>query len=208
MSIEEAYNVWANQYDSNLNRTRDMEATVLRILLTTLPSGLNRLEIGGGTGKNTVWLSEKLLNLISVNFMSKCWQSRKQKYLLSMSLFIEQISHYLGPLRWKRLLTFSLVLEHIESLDFIFGQLTTKVKEGGVVYIGELHPFKQYTGYRARLESKPGVTQVLTYFVHHVSDFTEIGTRHWFNVVRVTEHFDDNNRDQIPRILGLLLRKQ
>jgi len=27
MSIEKAYNIWANQYDTNENRTRDLEKT-------------------------------------------------------------------------------------------------------------------------------------------------------------------------------------
>lgn len=210
MSIEEAYNVWASQYDSNVNPTRDMEATVLRKLLTSLPSGLDCLEIGCGTGKNTVWLAEKFVNLVSVDFSEQMLAVAKAKVLAqNVSFHRTDITlPWSFAMEMFDVVTFSLVLEHIESLDFIFEQLTTKVKEGGLVYIGELHPFKQYAGSKARFESEPGVTQVLTCFVHHVSDFTEIGARHGFSVVKVTEHFDDDNREQIPRILGLLLRKQ
>lgn len=30
MNVEEAYKFWANHYDNNLNKTRDLEAQVLR----------------------------------------------------------------------------------------------------------------------------------------------------------------------------------
>ncbi|MEJ7678640.1 MAG: methyltransferase domain-containing protein [Segetibacter sp.] len=54
------------------------------------------------------------------------------------------------------LVSFSLVLEHIENLDYIFKEVSTSVNAGGYVYIGELHPFKQYLGTKARFEQKTG----------------------------------------------------
>ena len=51
----QAYNIWADQYDTNKNKTRDLEGMALRKVLSSTSFG-NTLEIGCGTGKNSEWL--------------------------------------------------------------------------------------------------------------------------------------------------------
>ena len=104
------------------------------------------------------------------------------------------------------LVSFSLVLEHIEKLEHIFNQTSAALKRGGYVYIGELHPFKQYTGSKARFETAEGV-QVLDCYTHHVSDFILAAKKHGLSIVNINEYFDDDNRNEIPRILTILLKK-
>jgi ubiquinone/menaquinone biosynthesis C-methylase UbiE len=58
MNVEEAYKYWSEQYDTNQNKTRDMEAISLRETLNEI-NFENCLEIGCGTGKNTEWLITK-----------------------------------------------------------------------------------------------------------------------------------------------------
>ena len=58
MDTQQSYNIWAQQYDTNNNKTRDLEATALRHTLSAIAFD-NCLEIGCGTGKNTVWLTER-----------------------------------------------------------------------------------------------------------------------------------------------------
>ena len=55
MSIEKAYNIWANQYDTNENRTRDLDKISTSQTLSRYEFE-NVLELGCGTGKNTNWL--------------------------------------------------------------------------------------------------------------------------------------------------------
>jgi len=55
-SIQQAYNSWASQYDSNHNTTRDLEALELRSTLTEIHFD-KVLEIGCGTGKNKFFKS-------------------------------------------------------------------------------------------------------------------------------------------------------
>ena len=38
----------------------------------------------------------------------------------------------------------NLVLEHLEKLDFFFSEVARTLKGGGIVFVCELHPFKQY----------------------------------------------------------------
>jgi hypothetical protein len=80
------------------------------------------------------------------------------------------------------------------------------LKPGGHVYIGELHPFKQYTGSKARFDTEQGV-QVVECFNHHVSDFIRAGKKHGLTLVDAEEYFDNDDRNEIPRILTLLLKK-
>ena len=105
------------------------------------------------------------------------------------------------------LLSFSLVLEHIENLENIFKEISKVIVKGGHVYIGELHPFKQYTGSKARFETDEGV-QVLTCFDHQLSDFTGAAARNGFEIVELNEYFDEDDKTTIPRIISFLFRKK
>ena len=58
MEIREAYNIWADQYDTNENKTRDLEAIILKKKMSHY-SFDQVLEIGCETGKNTEWLLKK-----------------------------------------------------------------------------------------------------------------------------------------------------
>jgi 2-polyprenyl-3-methyl-5-hydroxy-6-metoxy-1,4-benzoquinol methylase len=104
------------------------------------------------------------------------------------------------------LVTFSLVLEHVENLDPIFEEVSQALVPGGHVYIGELHPFKQYAGSKARFDTEDG-TQVVECFNHHTSDFTNAAKRHGIVVADIDEYFDNNDRNELPRILTILLKK-
>ena len=67
MSIEKAYNIWASQYDSNLNLTRDLDKKCTIETLKNLDFK-NVLELGCGTGKNTEWLLNKAERIIGLDF--------------------------------------------------------------------------------------------------------------------------------------------
>lgn len=208
MNVQQAYNEWAAIYDSNDNKTRDLEAIALTEILATV-SFTSCLEIGCGTGKNTVWLAAKTQRLLSADLSEEMLAKAKQKITAPHVNFIQtDITK-----AWNftsdtfQLATFSLVLEHIENLDEIFKELSVKIESGGHVYIGELHPFKQYTGTKARFETAAG-TQVVTCFNHNISDFIHPALQYGFNIITIKEYFDNNDRSNIPRILAILLRKK
>lgn len=104
------------------------------------------------------------------------------------------------------LVSLSLVLEHTESLDHIFKEASLSLKPGGYVYVGELHPSKQYAGTKARFVTEKGL-QVLECYTHHVSDFILSAKKHGLMLSELSEYFDDNGRNGIPRILKLIFKK-
>ena len=207
MNVQQAYNSWAAIYDSNNNKTRDLEAIALRELLSTI-NFTTCLEIGCGTGKNTVWLATKTQRLLSADLSEEMLAKAKQKVTAPHVSFVQaDINNKWDFTNDKfELAIFSLVLEHIENLEAIFKKLSAKIESGGHVYIGELHPFKQYAGTKARFESETG-TQVVTCFNHHISDFIQPALQHGFTVINVQEYFDDDDRSTIPRILTILFKK-
>ena len=54
--IAHAYDQWAETYDNDSNRTRDLAGKVLREMGLDV-SGRKLVEIGCGTGRNTEWLA-------------------------------------------------------------------------------------------------------------------------------------------------------
>jgi ubiquinone/menaquinone biosynthesis C-methylase UbiE len=209
MDIKEAYNNWADQYDTNENKTRDLEAVSLRTTLKDIPFS-NCLETGCGTGKNTEWLLTKASAILSVDLSEEMLAKAKNKIHSDKVQFVQadimKEWDFASDTMFD-LAVFSLVLEHIEDLNNVFEKLSRVIVKEGYVYIGELHPFKQYSGTKARFETAQGV-QVITCYNHHFSDFTNAAKANGFHLLEVNEFFDNDDRSSIPRILSLLFKKE
>jgi ubiquinone/menaquinone biosynthesis C-methylase UbiE len=207
MDVREAYNNWACQYDTNQNKTRDLEAKSLRSALQNIDFN-TCLEIGCGTGKNTEWLSKKAKKVIAVDLSEEMLAKAKEKILFSNVQFIlaDITTNWSFTSQRYDLITFSLVLEHISNLDFVFEEVSRKLNTGGYVYIGELHPFKQYSGSKARFDTEQG-QQVVNCYTHHISEFIKAANKNGLQLLALEEYFDNNNQEEIPRILTLLLQK-
>jgi len=207
MTTQQAYNEWATQYDTNDNKTRDLEAAALRNTLSAI-SFNSCLEIGCGTGKNTVWLIEKATSVTAVDLSEEMLAKAKEKVATSKATFIQ--ADITKPWHFANktydLISFSLVLEHIEDLEFIFNEAAAVLHTGGYIYVGELHPFKQYTGSKARFDTAGGV-QVVQCYNHHLSDFVQAAKKHGLQILDMNEYFDEDDRTALPRILAMLFKK-
>ncbi|WP_126974036.1 class I SAM-dependent DNA methyltransferase [Gynurincola endophyticus] len=209
MNVEKAYNEWSAQYDTNLNKTRDLEAVSLRETLGDT-AFRNCLEIGCGTGKNTEWLITKGDEILAVDLSEEMLAIARRKVISDQVAFRK--FDITTPWSFKAdsfdLAVCSLVLEHIENLNDIFEKLSKVLQNNAILYIGELHPFKQYSGSKARY--RQGEEEVIVNcYIHNISDFTGAAQAFGFQVIEIKEYFDDNNRSEIPRILTLkfLLQK-
>jgi len=207
MDIANAYNSWSAQYDTNDNKTRDLEALSLQKILQG-KSFKHCLEIGCGTGKNTAWLLSICDQITAIDLSNGMLDIAKNKIQSDKVNFIEGdiTKDWTFAKDTYDLITFSLMLEHIEDLDAVFQKLAMVSDTGTRVYIGELHPFKQYAGSKARFETESGI-EVVTCFNHHVTDFIQAANASGFQLILIDEQFDDADRSQIPRILNLLFEK-
>lgn len=208
MNNQQAYNVWADNYDTVINKTRDIEAMALREMLSQVNFG-EVLEIGCGTGKNTEWLLTGAKRIVGADFSKEMLEKAKDK------IASEKVKFVYTDIREKwnfseeefDLITCSLALEHIENINFVFEQANSVLKSAGLFYIGELHPFKQYQGTKARFDTNAGVFE-LECFVHNVSDFFKAGTDNDFECIEIKEWFDENDRTTIPRLLTMIFKKK
>ena len=207
MNNRKAYNLWSETYDSVENKTRDIEARALRQSISG--ENLDILEIGCGTGKNTEFLFTKAKKLIGADF-SQAMLARAKKKIKTETVEFRQLDL---RKRWDfqavsfDLIVCSLALEHIENLNFVFAQAGEILRKNGCFYIGELHPFKQYQGSKARFETA-GESFELECFVHHISDYFAAATENNFSIIELKEWFDDNDKiRQIPRLLTMIFQK-
>ena len=207
MDVKQAYKNWADQYDTNQNKTRDLEATALKETLAGINFN-NCLEMGCGTGKNTSWLLTKAKHLTAIDLSDEMLAKAKDKIKDNKVDFIpfDIKNEWTFTNKSFDLVTFSLVLEHIENLNDIFRKTAGVIIPNGYVYIGELHPFKQYTGTKARFDSEEG-QQIVNCYNHNISDFIQSAIKNDFEIVDINEHFDNNDRTTIPRILTILLKR-
>lgn len=207
MSIDKAYNAWANTYDSNSNKTRDLEAEVIRQTLETKHYA-RALELGCGTGKNTQWLVSKANEVLALDF-SEGMMAKAKNLLKDANVTFQQCDlNEKWPVEAQavNLITCSLVLEHIKDLVHIFKEANRVMKPEALFYICELHPFKQYNGSKARFETDLG-TQELEVYTHHISAYLEAAKIANFKLVELREHFDDIDKLTVPRLVSFVFQK-
>lgn len=203
MSIQKAYNYWAQTYDSMANITRDLEEIAAKETLGLLDF-TTVLELGCGTGKNTRWLAEKATSLIGLDFSEEMLARAREKVPSGNVRFQQADLLHPWPVddHFADLITCSLVLEHIENLDLIFAQAAKKLKPGGTFYCCELHPFKQYEGSKAKYQSENGTVELEVY-THHVSEYVGAALSNGFQLAGLKDWFDPGEKI-IPRLISFL----
>ncbi len=208
MSIEKAYNSWAEQYDTNENKTRDLD---IKSTIETLSKYdfKNVLELGCGTGKNTDWLLNKAELIIGLDFSQEMLDIAKEKITIDKVEFkkADLTKDWEIENRFADLVTSSLTLEHIDDLNHIFSQANLKLMENGIFFISELHPFKQYIGSKAKYETENGIEE-LKVFTHHISDYIENAEINGFDLLEIKEWFDKKVEKEIPRLISFVFRKK
>lgn len=206
MNVQQAYNRWAHTYDAVENKTRDLEGISLQQTLSKFHF-TDVLEIGCGTGKNTSWLLTRASRVTGIDFSDEMLAKAREKITSANVEFVHAdiLKEWTFAKGTFDLITFSLVLEHIQDIGFVFGQARSLLKPSGLLYAGELHPFKQYLGSKARFETTGGVFE-LECFPHHLSDFLSAATTNGLECLELSEWFDENDRRTTPRLLTMVFR--
>jgi malonyl-CoA O-methyltransferase len=207
MQTKQAYAQWASTYDSDRNRTRDLDEVVTRKLL----GGLNFksiLEIGCGTGKNTLLLAQIGEHVRALDFSEEMIaQARHKSSAANVDFTVADITE-----RWPvddasiDLISCNLVLEHIADLMHVFAEAARVLMNDGRFIISELHPFRQYQGTVAEFTREEQSVKIPA-FVHHLSDFLEAATANGLALVQLNEWWHSEDEGKPPRLVCFLLRK-
>ncbi|MCF6224668.1 MAG: class I SAM-dependent methyltransferase [Flavobacteriaceae bacterium] len=161
--------------------------------------------MGCGTGKNTIFLLKTAKKIIGLDFSQEMLNKAKVKVIDGRVEFRKSDlnKNWCVEDNLADLITCSLTLEHIKNLNFIFNEASRKLKPQGYFFICELHPFKQYTGSKARYESESKIVELETY-THHISDYISAAKANGFELKEVDEWFDDANKTEIPRLISFV----
>ena len=206
-NIRQAYDEWAEIYDSNENPTRDVNYRAIREEKLEL-SGKKVLEIGCGTGINTVYLAQKAQRVVGVDFSDQMLAKAHQQISQDNITFIQ--ADITNPWSFKDesfdLVVGNLVLEHIQRLGHVFEETYRVLLPGGKYYFAELHPYQQLGQSQAKFVSQQTGEEVLVdAFMHSVSEYINTALSVGFTLNKMHEYHKKG--EKIPRLLTLLFEK-
>ncbi len=208
VDISKAYDDWSLNYDDAQNPTRDADAIVTRAMLQGYSFALG-LEWGCGTGKNTSFYSSICDSLTASDFSKGMLDKAKEKTYPGKVEFKE--GDILAPWDFASasldFVACNLILEHVPRLHPVFQETVRVLGRGGMFFISEYHPFRQYLGKSARFE-KAGETIHVSAYVHHLSEYWQSVKENGFEIIDLQETFDADVEKKPPRLLSLLLRKK
>lgn len=208
MDIQNAYNEWSVTYDSDENLTRDLDWRVTRELLGNLQFD-SILELGCGTGKNTVFLAQIGSVVHAVDFSQGMIEKAREKLQADNVHFalMDMTQPWDFEPGFFDLITCNLVLEHIQDLNFVFREAARVLQPNGYFFINELHPFRQYDGKKARFQRHEATVEVDA-FVHHISDFVRAAIDSGLSLIKLNEYWHEADQNKLPRIISFLFEKR
>jgi malonyl-CoA O-methyltransferase len=207
MTIQNAYTNWSGTYDTDRNLTRDLDAEITREVL----AGKHYkavLEIGCGTGKNTVELARVSERVLALDFSEGMLGQAKEKVQTAQVTFAQAnlTQPWPCPAGWADFINSNLVLEHIPDLGPIFAEVQRALKVGGQFFVSELHPVKQAQGKQATF--KQGDEAILIEaFAHSLSDFTREAETHGLRLISFKELWHKEDPGKPPRLAVFVFEK-
>lgn len=210
--IADLYDRWSVTYDTDENRTRDLAGQVLRAELPELTAG-DVVELGCGTGRNTVWLAERARSVTGVDFSPAMLEKARRKISDDRVRFVQHDIRTALPFEPEStdLVVGTLVLEHIRNMAVVFAECARVLRRGGHLFVCELHPYRQWGGGQAQFTAPGGEESVrVPAYVHEVSEYVNGGIAAGFHVVRLGEWRDDRDRLEAAsaRLLSVLYRRR
>lgn len=211
VGVVDAYEAWAESYDTDANTTRDADAAVLRALLPDL-AGRDVLEVGCGTGKNTAALTGAR-SVLAID-LSPAMLTRARARVDAPSVRFARADLRDGFPAGDAsvdLVTFDLVLEHVEDLGPVLAEVARVLRPGGRALVIEYHPMRQLRGRGARFGAGEEIAEVEAY-LHLARDFVEAARAAGLRVDALGEWGDageryDPARGALPRLLSLELTR-
>jgi len=212
-NVAAAYDRWARTYDTDANRTRDLDASVVRRSAPNV-EGRDVLELGPGTGKNTTWLARRARSVIGLDASAGMLAIARERIASDGVADHVQLVHHDITTAWPiatasiDVVIGDLVLEHVEEVACVFAEAARVLRPSGSAFICELHPIRQFLGGRAHfVDSESGEAVEVPVFRHTVSEFVNCGIGAGLVVERLDEWSDDDSVGAAPRLLSMVFRR-
>jgi ubiquinone/menaquinone biosynthesis C-methylase UbiE len=210
--VAAAYNEWAETYDIDQNRTRDLAAQVLRQADLNF-TDRNVIEAGCGTGRNTEWLARPdagAAGIVALDFSEEMLTRARGRVRDPRVRFVQHDVRATWPIEDASadLVIAMLILEHVEIVEPIFAEAARALRPHGELFICELHPMRQMLGGQAQFtNAHTNEPQRVPAFLHDVSDYVNAGLSVGLELVSLYEWRDlEASRSSLPRLLSLQFR--
>ena len=206
--VAQAYDRWAHSYDADKNATRDLDALVVRRAGLVVQQK-DVLELGSGTGKNTVFLAEQARRVVAMDF-SEGMIARAHERIGGMTNVVFKLHDVRDT--WPveadsvDLVVANLILEHVHDLAPVFFEAARVLRPHGQFFFCELHPYRQLLGSQAQFtDPGTGETVKLTAHVHTVSEYVMGGIEAGFRLRSLGEWTEEGAAaDAPPRLISCL----
>jgi ubiquinone/menaquinone biosynthesis C-methylase UbiE len=210
--IASAYNDWAETYDTDPNRTRDLAAQVLSQANLNF-ADRNVIEVGCGTGRNTEWLARPAAGasgIVALDFSEEMLTRARDRVRDPRVRFVQHDIRNTWPVpdASADVVIAMLILEHVEMVEPVFAEAARTLRPHGELFICELHPMRQLLGGQAQFNNaRTGEHHRVPAFLHDVSDYVNAGLTLGFDLASLGEWRElEAPRSVAPRLLTLLFR--
>jgi ubiquinone/menaquinone biosynthesis C-methylase UbiE len=209
-SVSDAYDRWAASYDEERNATRDLDAIVVRAAPLELAAA-DVLELGCGTGKNTVFLAERCRRVIAMDFSAAMLDRARARASASNVAYLRHDVREPWPVASASMdvVIGNLVLEHVGDLRKVYAEAARVLRPSGRLFLCELHPFRQLRGGQAHFtDASTGETVHVQAHVHTVGEYVNAGIAAGLTLRNLGEHFDADALGSVPpRLLSVLFQR-
>jgi ubiquinone/menaquinone biosynthesis C-methylase UbiE len=210
LNTQSAYTIWAPNYDTDVNLTRDLDRDMTARMLGSKRYALT-VEAACGTGKNTPFLASISGSVLALDFSPGMLALARERVRATNVQFQQTDLRDAWPCADESatLVSCNLVLEHIENLFHAFSEAARVLAVGGTFFVSELHPHKQYLGSQARFMHEQQVETRIEAFVHHLSDYLRAAEAASLKLEKLEEswHAEEMGQSKPPRLISLLFRK-
>lgn len=195
------------------NVTRDLDAAVLCQLDLPL-DGQVVVELGAGTGKNTQYLAAHAREVLALDFSPAMLGRARERVPQAHVRFVQHDITRPWPAAdaGADIVVGNLVLEHIADLRPVYAEARRVLRPGGLLFICELHLYRQLRGVRARFQEGEDLVLVEAY-PHTVSEYLNLGLELGFELAHLGEWYRENAAlhpadSNGPTFLSILLRRR
>lgn len=149
--VQSGYDRWSPVYDTDGNPMQALEGPIVRRALGPV-KGLSALDLGCGTGRHSLRLSNDGANVTALDFSDGMLEEARNKPGAESINFISHDLRERLPFsdRSFDLVVSGLVLEHLEDISTFFAEIFRVIKPGGRAVISAMHPSMFLRGSQAR----------------------------------------------------------
>jgi ubiquinone/menaquinone biosynthesis C-methylase UbiE len=212
--VAAAYDRWAASYDDDRNATRDLDARIVREAPLLL-EGRDVVELGCGTGKNTVWLAGRARSLVALDFSDGMLARARQRLAAEPpGAAVRFVRHDVRE-RWPvadagaDVVVGNLVLEHVADLAPVYAEAARVLRPDGQLLLCELHPERQRRGGQAHFtEAATGDTVHVPAHRHTVGAYVNAGIAAGLALRQLGEWVEEGaDPDAPPRLVSVLFER-